>query len=250
MTVAAPHRDLAAHPDLTAHPDPVLHHDLTPHRDPVLHHDLTPHRDVIDYETFTQAEPEREPFEFLVLPGFVPRDAAIAAAAAFPGPSLPGVLPAPDIAPDDAFGELLRAMRSPRLSAAMGAKFGLLLTPETLMVTLRARTRPIDGRIHTDSETKLVTGLIYLNGDWSEPGGRLRLLRGPDDIEDMIAEVPPVAGTLIAFRRSDRSWHGHKPYMGERRAIMLNWMIDSATARRELRRHAVSAGIKRLFGTV
>jgi hypothetical protein len=73
-------------------------------------------------------------------------------------------------------------------------------------------------------------------------------LRGPNDIDDMIAEVPPEAGTLIAFRRSSRSWHGHKPYDGVRRAIMLNWMIDAATARRELRRHAVSAGIKRLFG--
>jgi Rps23 Pro-64 3,4-dihydroxylase Tpa1-like proline 4-hydroxylase len=117
------------------------------------------------------------------------------------------------------------------------------------MITLRARTRPIDGRIHTDSETKLVTALIYLNGDWTEPGGRLRLLRGPDDLEDMIAEVPPMAGTLLAFRRSDCSWHGHKPFDGERRAIMLNWMVDAATARRELRRHAVSAGIKRLFGS-
>ena len=89
--------------------------------------------------------------------------------------------------------------------------------------------------------------LIYLNGDWSEPGGRLRLLRGPDDIEDMIAEVPPVAGTLIAFQRTANSWHGHKSFSGVRRAIMLNWMTDAAVARRELRRHAVSSGFKRLF---
>jgi SM-20-related protein len=116
------------------------------------------------------------------------------------------------------------------------------------MVTLRARTRPADGRIHTDSTTKVVTALIYLNGEWSDAGGRLRLLRGPDDIEDMIAEVPPLAGTLIAFRRTANSWHGHKPYDGPRRAIMLNWMTDAATAHRELRRHAVSAGVKRLFG--
>jgi hypothetical protein len=205
--------------------------------------------DPIAYELLAQVKVTREPFEYLVVPGFVPHGAAMAAAAAFPGPSMPGVLPAPETPPCNAFGDLLRALRSLRLSYAMGAKFGLALDPETLMVTLRSRTRPIDGRIHTDSETKVVTALIYLNGDWSDPGGRLRLLRGPDDIEDMIAEVPPMAGTLLAFRRSDRSWHGHKPYDGERRAIMLNWMVNAATARQELRRHAVSARIKRLFGT-
>jgi hypothetical protein len=206
--------------------------------------------EMLDYEMLGRATPAREPFEYLVVPGFVPREAALAAAAAFPGPSMPGVLPAPDHPPADAFGDLLRALRNPRLSSALGAKFDLPLTPDRLMVTLRARTRPIDGRIHTDSETKLATALIYLNGDWSDSGGRLRLLRGRDDIEDMIAEVPPMAGTLLAFRRSDRSWHGHKPFDGERRAIMLNWMTDAATARRELRRHTVSAGIKRLFGRV
>ena len=115
------------------------------------------------------------------------------------------------------------------------------------MVTLRARTRPVDGQIHTDSETKIVTALIYLNEDWSNQGGRLRLLRGPDDIEDMIAEVPPDAGTLLAFRRTDNSWHGHKPFDGVRRSIMLNWMVDAATMRRELRRHALSAGVKSLL---
>jgi hypothetical protein len=205
--------------------------------------------DPIAYELLAQAKTVREPFEYLVVPGFVPHDTARAVAAAFPGPSMPGVLPAPEPPPDNAFGDLLRALHSPRLSFAMGAKFGLTLDPGTLMVTLRSRTRPVDGRIHTDSETKVITALIYLNSGWSDPGGRLRLLRGPDDIEDMIAEVPPMAGTLLAFRRTDRSWHGHKPFDGERRAIMLNWMVNAATARRELRRHAVSAGIKRLFGT-
>jgi hypothetical protein len=207
-----------------------------------------PPADLVDLNRFTRTPLTRDPFEFLVVPGFVPRAAAEAAAAAFPGPDLPGVLPAPWEEPDTAFGSLLHALRSPAVTAAFATKFELKLTADTLMVTLRARTRPRDGLIHTDSETKQITALIYLNTAWDNPGGRLRLLRGPDDIEDMIAEVPPEAGTLIAFRRSDRSWHGHKPFDGVRRAIMLNWMVDAASARRELRRHAVSAGVKRWFG--
>jgi SM-20-related protein len=203
--------------------------------------------DFIDLDRIARTGLTRDPFEFLVVPGFVPHTAAGAAASSFPGPDLPGVLPAPWEEPDTAFGHLLHALRSPAVTEAFGAKFGLSLTTDTLMVTLRARTRPRDGQIHTDSESKLVTALIYLNNDWADAGGRLRLLRGPGDIDDMIAEVPPEAGTLIAFRRSNRSWHGHKPYDGVRRAIMLNWMVDVASARRELRRHAVSSGVKRLF---
>jgi SM-20-related protein len=202
---------------------------------------------MLDYHRLAATPLQHEPFQYLVVPGFVPRPVALAAAAAFPGPDLPGVLPAPSRPGDDAFGHLLHAIRSERLTRAFAEKFGLALGTDQLMVTLRARTRPIDGRIHVDSITKVVTALIYLNDDWSDAGGQLRLLRGPDDLDDMIAEVPPLAGTLLAFRRSETSWHGHKPFEGQRRAIMFNWMRDAATARRELRRHAVSAGIKRWF---
>jgi len=210
--------------------------------------DATIDAETIDLDRFARTPLTRDPFDFLVVPGFVPRAMADAAAATFSAPDLPGVLPAPREAPDTAFGRLLHAVRSPELTQAFAEKFNLPLCTDTLMVTLRARTRPVDGMIHTDSETKCVTALIYLNGDWTDAGGRLRLLRGPDDIEDMIAEVPPEAGTLIAFRRSNQSWHGHKPFEGVRRAIMLNWMVDAAAARRELRRHAVSVGFKRLIG--
>lgn len=203
--------------------------------------------DLIDLERFRDTPLEREPFPHLVVPNFLPVDAVRDIVETFPGPDLPGVLPAPTAKLRGAFGRLMERLRSPAITTAFGDKFGVALDPATLMVTLRARTRLADGQIHTDSETKIVTALIYLNEDWSNQGGRLRLLRGPDDIEDMIAEVPPAAGTLLAFRRTDNSWHGHKPFDGVRRSIMLNWMVDGATMRRELRRHALSAGVKSLF---
>jgi len=206
-----------------------------------------PHGRMIDAAAFAAAPLVTVPFPFLVVPGFLPPEAATAAAASFPARDLPGVLPAPGQSPATAFGDLLTELRSERTTRMFGEKFGLQLSTDTLMITLRARTRPTDGRIHTDTASKVVTALIYLNGDWSQPGGRLRLLRGPDDIDDMIAEVPPLAGTLLAFRRTDNSWHGHQPFDGVRRAIMLNWMVDAAAARRELRKHALSARIKRLF---
>lgn len=201
---------------------------------------------MIDYAKFATTPLVRSPFDFLVVTGFVRPEAAAAANESFPAPDMPGVLPAPPQCLRDGFGRLLAALRSSRTTEAFAEKFGLALSVDTLMVTLRSRCRPRDGAIHTDSALKQVTALIYLNADWSDAGGRLRLLNGPDDIEDMIAEVPPLAGTLLAFRRSEDSWHGHKPIDGVRRAIMLNWMTSAAAARRESARHAVSARIKRL----
>jgi hypothetical protein len=72
-------------------------------------------------------------------------------------------------------------------------------------------------------------------------------LRGRNDLEDYFAEVPPLDGTLVAFRRSGNSWHGHRPYEGERRYVMFNWMTRPSAALREVARHRLSAFAKRLL---
>jgi len=41
--------------------------------------------------------------------------------------------------------------------------------------------------------------LLYMNPTWESAGGRLRLLKSANDNDDMILEVPPVEGTLLAF---------------------------------------------------
>src|SRR5262249_34372320 len=72
-----------------------------------------------------------------------------------------------------------------------------------------------------------------------------RLLRSADDIEDVVVEVPPTEGTLLAFRRTDNSYHGHLPFLGPRRVIQMNWVTSALTVRRELCRHRLSAWAKR-----
>ena len=77
-----------------------------------------------------------------------------------------------------------------------------------------------DGKIHTDSKTKIITVLLYMNDkSWPSDTGRLRILRNGTDLEDYADEVEPAGGTLIVFKRSDKSWHGHHSYEGPRRAI-------------------------------
>ncbi len=87
-----------------------------------------------------------------------------------------------------------------------------------------------------------------MNPEWEHSGGRLRLLKSPENLDDPIMEVPPAAGTLLAFRRSDNSFHGHKPFSGERRVIQFNWVTSEGDRRIAMLRHHVSASFKRLFG--
>ncbi len=195
-----------------------------------------------------EATPLRvDPFDHALLAHFLsPADCA-AARAAFPMSDYGGLAPAPEEAPNDGLGRLLRALRRPEVTDAFARKFGVALDPEALMIHLRSRAQVKDGRIHADSRDKLVTALLYLNDGWPHQGGRLRLLRNSEDLEDYATEAPPLDGFLIAFRRTDHSWHGHHPYVGVRRCVMFNWMVSKAAARRELKRHALSSAMKRVF---
>lgn len=201
----------------------------------------------LDLAAFQRTPLVAEPFPYLVVPGFVPAAARAALSADFPTIDRPGSFPTGELRFGPAFRDFLGALEGPAMRAACAAKFGIDLTGRPTMVTVRGQAREADGRIHTDSRTKLVTVLIYMNEAWEAPGGRLRLLRSADDLDDMVAEVPPAAGTLLAFRVTGNSWHGHYPVNGPRRAVQLNWVESDAVVRRERLRHGLSARVKRLL---
>ena len=75
----------------------------------------------------------------------------------------------------------------------------------------------------------------------------LRLLNNGTDLEDYFDEIEPKGGTLLIFKRSDNSWHGHHSFEGERRAIQLNWVLDDSVVEREQGRHGFSSKLKKLF---
>jgi SM-20-related protein len=202
---------------------------------------------LLDLEAFRQAKLATEPFNYIVVPGFLHASTAPAVRRDFPDIQYPGLLPVEATTPGPAFAALIRELTGPEVTAAFSEKFGTDLTKQPTMVTLRGRAQEKDGRIHTDSEAKLVTALLYFNDRWESQGGRLRLLRGHDDLNDVIAEVPPDLGTLVAFRRSDKSFHGHEPFVGVRRYVMVNWMASNLAARRELMRHKLSAQAKKML---
>ena len=113
-----------------------------------------------------------------------------------------------------------------------------------------AGTEPLFGEGRSNPyrlASKIITILIYMNPGWEGAGGRLRLLRSGADLDDFVVEVPPEDGTLICFRRSDNSWHGHKPFNGPRRAIQMNWVNSQKVLRYETTRHRVSAVLKKIL---
>ena len=194
----------------------------------------------------------RDPFDFVVVEEFLGRDVLASLLADFPRIRGHGSYPIESLEYGSTFARLVAALRSAELRGAIEEKFGIDLTDRPTLLTVRGRSDGKDGQIHTDSASKIITLLLYMNPVWEHAEGRLRLLRGPRDLDDYAAEVAPLAGTMLAFRRSERSFHGHRAHVGERRSLQLNWVIDPSVVRRELGRHRWSARWKalRLFGGI
>jgi hypothetical protein len=190
-----------------------------------------------------------DPFRYVVVRNFLTKEALDGARQDFPSVPGPGSHPPSQLTITGRFKALMDEMLGPEFKKAVEEKFSIDLTNRPTMYTVRGYTRARDGKIHPDSETKLITVLLYLNDDnWSNDGGRLRLLRSATDLEDFVEEVEPAGGTLLVFKREDRSWHGHHSYEGPRRAVQLNWVTDESVVRHEQGRHGIGSAIKSLFG--
>src|SRR5580698_10528412 len=202
----------------------------------------------IDLNAFTATPLTREPFPFLMVPRFVKPEAMAPINADYPLVSHPGSFPLPTLKYGPAFRDFIAAIQGPDFARAVEKKLGVDLKDWPTMVTSRGVSAARHGQIHTDSRTKLITVLIYMNNSWEAQTGRLRLLRGPDDLDDVIAEVPPDEGTLLIFKNEPNAWHGFHPFEGPRRVIQLNWVTDQGVVWREQSRHKVSAFFKKLRG--
>jgi hypothetical protein len=188
----------------------------------------------------------QEPYPFLIMPDFLAPPDLAAVDRDFPRIDVAGLFPPQALTYGPAFAELIALLEGEPLRRVIGDKFGIDLTGRPTFLTVRTHARARDGQIHKDAKFKLITVLLYLNDRWAADGGRLRVLRSAEDIEDYVAEVPPDGGSCFIFRCTDNAWHGHKPFQGRRRCIQINYVIDEEARRRELRRHGISARLKKL----
>jgi SM-20-related protein len=189
----------------------------------------------------------REPFEYLIVPGFIDQAALAEINADYPKISARGSFPVDQVSYGPAFQKLLDELEGDEFRDTFEEKFSIDLAGRPTVTTVRGVCGPGDGRIHTDSKSKIITVLIYMNPAWEQSGGQLRLLRSRDNLDDVLAEVPPVAGALLAFKRSHNSWHGHEPFVGERRVLQFNWLTSQGNRQIAMLRHHASASFKRML---
>ena len=142
--------------------------------------------------------------------------------------------------------KLIEELESEEFKRILEAKFNINLDEAKVVTTLRGFSRKKDGKIHTDSKTKILTVLLYLNLNWPENRGNLRLLKGNNTLEEYIKEIPCTFGSMVAFKVTDECWHGFKPYEGKRLSIQLNYIYPEALSSHNLR-HKLSSSLKSIF---
>lgn len=202
----------------------------------------------IDFDTLRAAPLRQDPYPFFIAHHALRPEALPALRRDFPMLRQTGFHPTDSFTPEGAFAALLRELEGPEIAAVVGEKLGVDLTGLPRLITVRRLSAAHEGRIHTDSASKVATLLVYLHSGWSSPEGRLRILRGADSFEDYVAEVSPEEGNMLAFLRSDHSWHGHTPFVGERRVVQVAWLRDASELERKRRRHGLSHFLRRLTG--
>lgn len=204
----------------------------------------------LDWQALEKAQLQHEPFDFFLLPNVLTPACADAVGRDFPEISGTGSYSLTDARPGPALQSLVDDLESDRFRGAISQIFGIDLKGKPVLFTLRGNCGAQDGKIHTDSETKLITILLYLNPNWTGTEGQLRLLRNGTDLADYAAEVPPTMGSMVAFRRSDRSWHGHTRFDGQRRVLQINYLQSARNSLVSEVRHRLSALAKRPAGAL
>ncbi len=202
---------------------------------------------LFDYARLADTDRVDEPFPHVLVENFVAVPAQAALIDDFPRITGPGNVEPGDVPQGPAFYRLILELESERFRDAIAMKFDIDLSRTVPTIGVRAFAEPTDGRIHCDHRSKLITLLLYFNEEWDEEGGRLRMCRGQNDIEDFVTEVVPLSGTLVAFRNGPTAWHGHKQHVGQRRMLQLSFRDMSGIVGFERRLSRLTKPIRRML---
>jgi len=179
---------------------------------------------ILDLTNFENARLVNDPFDFVVAQGVMSPDTIEMLDRDYPEIDLPANYNPENLDYGPSFQQLLDELNNADFDSIIESKFGVDLDGTEKTITVRKYSEMSDGNIHTDHWSKIITVLIYFNQEWSQEGGKLRFLRSKDDIENYAAEITPVGGNMLAFRRCNKSFHGYKRFEGERRMVQVNWV--------------------------
>lgn len=202
---------------------------------------------MLDFAALERADMYTAPFRFIAARDVLSAEDCAAIRRDYPPINTSGYLPLSKLDARGAFARLVDDLASPQLAEILSGKLGMSLTGKPRMITVRRLSKAGDGRIHNDSEAKICTMLVYLNADWDAgEGGAIRALNGPEDMDDFALEVPPLAGRVFAFARSDNSWHGHPPFTGERYVVQTTFLTSEEELNRKEQRGGVQHFLKKI----
>lgn len=202
---------------------------------------------ILDLDKIREGSLGSDPCEYMVVPRFIRPEMLEPINRDFPDIGEPGNYPPETLRFGPVFGEMLDELGSDELKGVIADKFSINLSGFPMQLTVRKYCEESDGNVHNDSKLKVVTALIYFDPVWTAAGGRLRLVRNPQNIDDYGAEVEPAGGTLLIFKRSERSYHGFKPYAGERRSLQMYYVRPKRAAPTQDKRLSLKKRLKRVL---
>ena len=204
----------------------------------------------INIDEFKSTPLRIDPYQYLIVPDFLNKTAITAIEKDYPRIKKAGSFPLETLSYGKAFSDLIEELKGTEIRQAFEEKFHTDLKGKPTTITVRGHCQEKDGKIHNDSKTKIITALLYMNQEWAQAGGKLRILRSGNSLENFAEEVTPQTGTLVAFKRNERSFHGHKTFTGQRRVIQMNWVSTHAANFFEISRHKISAWMKSVFYSI
>lgn len=199
---------------------------------------------MLNMAALTAAAVEQSPYPYVIVPNFIHPEYLPSIQQDYPPIHHAGSFPLNHLEPKPAFTELVTELESDTLREIVAEKFAIDLTDRPVLITVRGHADRNDGKIHTDSKSKLITLLLYMNEEWQNDEGRLRLLYDNKNLDNYAVEVPPTAGTALFFKVTENGWHGHKPIIGARKVLQLNYITDTAALAKHQTRHRFSAKFK------
>ena len=118
----------------------------------------------VNLDALKAAPVTQEPFPYLIVPNFVRDEAMTHIEEDYPDVKIPGSVPLTSLTYGSHFGQFIDEIRGSAMTSLIAEKFAIDLLNRPTTVTVRGQCRASDGQIHTDSKTKLITVLIYMNG--------------------------------------------------------------------------------------
>ena len=208
-----------------------------------------PDASLIKLDAIRQAPLLHEPYDYFLGSSFLRADAFDELRRDFPAIDKPGYLTVDEVSLKGRFKTLIDQLEGPELTEALSRKFGRDLHPHPRLTTIMRKSQQKYGAIHTDGASKVMTMLVYMNDGWNpSEGGQLRVLYDEKHYEPYAAEIVPTMGNIFAFLRSDKSWHGHRPFAGERKVVQIAWVRDQAELDRKKKRNSTAQFFKGIFG--